>query len=155
MPFNVDAFWTNVKMGPESECWEWQKATARGYGQVWVGNGKAQRAHRISYELANGPIPENTQICHRCDNPPCVNPVHLFAGTARENALDRDGKGRHWVHQGNGHPCLKVTVEQVGEIRRLWALGKVRQRQLAATYNIAQSTVSEIVTGSRRKADAS
>jgi hypothetical protein len=77
------------------DCVEWQGARmARGYGRLRV-NGRQMLAHRVAWERANGPIPEGYVICHRCDNPPCVNVDHLFLGTQRDNVYDMCAKGRH------------------------------------------------------------
>lgn len=85
-----ERFWAKViKTG---ECWEWQGPDQRGYGIFgW------KRAHRVSWELHHGPIPPGQHVLHQCDNPPCVNPEHLWLGTPRDNASDRGAKGRTYI----------------------------------------------------------
>lgn len=89
-------FWSFVKTGPG--CWEWTGRRMRhrgGYGSFQLARGVPVPAHRFSYELAYGPVPEGLHVCHRCDNPPCVRPDHLFAATNMENRHDMMRKGRH------------------------------------------------------------
>jgi HNH endonuclease len=85
-------FWEKVDRS--GDCWVWTAGTAHfGYGQFHL-DGKPEKAHRISWILTYGPIPEGLLVCHHCDNPPCVNPRHLFVGSHRDNALDKVAKGR-------------------------------------------------------------
>ena len=86
------AFWAQVKKGPG--CWVWQgTVNAQGYGRVR--RGAIGGAHRVSWVIANGAIPDGMHICHKCDNPPCVRPDHLFAGTRSDNMKDCTSKGRN------------------------------------------------------------
>lgn len=87
-------FWTRVeKQKTGKRCWIWQGRKSGEYGHFEI-NGKAMYVHRFSYELHNGPIPKGLFVCHACDNPPCVNPKHLWLGTHRENIQDWVKKGR-------------------------------------------------------------
>ncbi len=87
----AERFWSKVRK--TNSCWLWLGATDGRYGQIWV-NGRNERAHRISWEMLNGVIPEGLDACHTCDNPRCVNPSHIFLGTAHDNAVDAESKGR-------------------------------------------------------------
>jgi len=100
-------FFKNVSMGPESKCWDWLGAISRkGYGQFKYTN-TMKSPHRISYEFFNGPFSSALHVLHKCDNPKCVNPRHLFLGTNQDNVDDKMRKGRHQsssqTHCKSGH----------------------------------------------------
>ncbi len=87
-------FWAKVDIGAPDKCWEWQAScNPAGYGGFQF-NGRFGKAHRAAWELANGPIPEGICVLHRCDNPPCCNPAHLWLGTYADNHRDAVAKGR-------------------------------------------------------------
>ena len=95
-----DRFWAQVDRRGPDECWPWQGATIRGYGHSHA-NYVHYYAHRRSYEMHHGPIPEGMVVRHRCDNPPCVNPAHLQVGTQVDNINDMIDRGRaHWQNRG-------------------------------------------------------
>ena len=116
---DMERFWSKVKKG--DRCWEWTAAlTSDGYGRFWL-DAKTLGAHRISWEIANGAIPKGFCVCHRCDNPRCVRPDHLFLGTNADNLRDMRQKGRNSAPPDNrGERCgmSKLTARQVLEIRR-------------------------------------
>jgi hypothetical protein len=112
----------NITIVPETNCWDWQKQRDKnGYGVMTVGD-KPLRAHRIAYEEFVGKIEDGLHVLHRCDNPSCINPEHLFLGTNAENMKDKVNKGRHAFGEKSG--SAKLTEEQVIEIKKRLAAGE-------------------------------
>lgn len=158
-----ERFWNHVDK--TSDCWIWTgpKRTT-GYGQTHVWHKtrwKLEQAHRVAWELTNGPIPSGIFICHTCDVRLCVRPDHLFLGTARENTRDmvRKGRARGGRHIGAAnyfaqHPEIsrgerngraKLTEQQVTEIRQRRADGGTSQVELARQFGVSQGMISKIV----------
>lgn len=114
----------------DTGCWEWMgERTIKGYGRMTVG-GRHKRAHRISYELYVGVIPQGLFVCHRCDRPWCVNPNHLYAGTNLTNVHDSMERGRRWFKN-------VLTAEKVRYIRESMEVARV----LAERFGVSESAV--------------
>ena len=166
-----ERFWERVDVRGQDECWLWKGAI--GYGRLAVGT-RNLLAHRISYELATGINPGELDVLHRCDNPPCVNPAHLFLGTDLDNKHDSMQKGRarvasgkshgshthpervargdrHGAHthpesvaRGEDHGFAKLSDESVKTIRSLSDSG-ISNAELAREYGVSQATISLVV----------
>ena len=150
-PIEVDRFWKKVAVAGPDDCWPWQAAKAKkGYGTFWA-NRTSRVASRVSWELVHGPIPDGLWVLHRCDNPACVNPSHLFLGTALDNNRDMSEKGRSRgpIRPGELNPRAKLTWDQVREMRALRAAGGMTLVQIGERYGVAFTTVSDIVNGKR------
>lgn len=146
-------FWKFVEK-TESGCWIWTGKRDKGYGKFWY-QGQNVTASRFSYEQFVGPIPEGHHVLHRCDNPPCIRPEHLFTGTQGDNVKDAMQKGR-WAYSygtslGEAHGLSKLTNEQVREIRKLYQPGHAPHRSptsarsLAKVFHVSKSTILMIV----------
>ena len=135
------------------ECLEFTGSKRNGYGVLTVGSRvdgtrRLMKAHRVAWEAANGrPIPPGLLVLHKCDNPPCVNPEHLFLGTPKDNTRDMVDKGRHkYGHQvGSANGRARLTEADVVEMRRLAALGETAA-SLALRFRVAKTTASQVVT---------
>jgi len=145
----VERLESRLDKSPASGCWLYLGARLpRGYGIIGAG-GKRKKiyAHRAAWIVWRGPIPEGMHVCHRCDNPPCCNPDHLFLGTRSDNMRDCVQKNRLNVgdRRGTNNGRAKLSEEQVREIRECYAKGGVSQSQLAAKFNIWQTHISRII----------
>lgn len=135
-----DRFWS--KVDTSGDCWVWTaERTKDGYGRFAL-HGRSRRAHRVAYLLCIGQIPDGLFVCHRCDNPPCCNPAHLFLGTDLDNVNDSITKGRHTRGERTG--SAKLCEADVIDIRYFYATGMSITR-LAPLYGIAVRTARSIV----------
>jgi hypothetical protein len=126
------------------ECWLWRGYTlSTGYGQITY-KGRKVLLHRAMYEVANGPIPPGLDVCHSCDNPPCVRPEHLWLGTAKDNVRDCIEKGR-WLN-GEANPQAVMTEDNVREIRARMAGGQ-RLYEIARGMGLRASSVRNVYYG--------
>jgi hypothetical protein len=142
-------FWRYVETEANTGCWLWSgAANGEGYGTFHV-RPKNLMAHRFSWSLHNGPIPDGLFALHKCDTPACVNPDHLFLGTKGDNARDKARKGRCHDNRGERHGMSKLTDFQVSCIRLRLDEGQTQTR-IAADFGVAQCTISDIATGRRR-----
>ncbi len=165
-------FWS--KVDKTSGCWVWTAGRFKPtlYG-AFQDEGKAKRAHRVSWEMTNGEVPDGLDVLHKCDNPPCVKPDHLFLGTQADNNRDRDSKGRqasggrhgsrlhpesrpkgkkHFSHtnpekvaRGEEQGSSRLTEEDVLAIRREYVPYKVSYPVLAKKYGVNPETVARVV----------
>lgn len=151
-----DSFWEKVDKNPQGYkgCWEWTGATLRkGYGQFRRKELKPEAAaHRISWRLTYGEIPKGMCILHKCDNPPCVRPDHLFLGTKKENSQDMTKKRRHRLQQhpelkvklqGENNPRAKLVPDQVREIRKRYDEGE-NTVTLSNEFGVETAAISKI-----------
>lgn len=163
-----ERFWSHVdRDGPIPEhcselgsCWLWKLAVGPwGYGQAWA-LGKNWRAHRLAYWLTFGPFDLSLQVLHRCDNPPCVNPTHLFLGTGLDNHRDQKEKGRyqsgdrHFLHRhpemikrGGDLPWTALTEDDVRRIRSLASTTSMTSVELGVIFGVNKATIKDILHG--------
>jgi DNA-binding CsgD family transcriptional regulator len=140
-----ERFWEKVDKRGEDECWNWKPpCNEDGYGDFYdSATKKKTSAHRYSYKLHKGPIPEGLCVCHECDNPPCCNPKHLFLGTHADNMRDSAQKGRRL---GEKQGRAKLTTSQVIEMKHMLANG-AKEKDIAERFAISTESVSCINTG--------
>lgn len=135
------------KIDTVTGCWNWLKSfkgkgdPLREYGHLIIGSRtdntrRSIAAHRYSYIIFKGEIPDGMFVCHNCDNPKCVNPDHLFLGTRQDNIDDREFKGRNKIMRGENAGTAKLTQKQADEIRILYASGGTSSRKLAKQFGL-------------------
>ena len=137
-------FWPKVHK--TKGCWVWtgELEHGHGYGQISVRD-KKRGAHRVSWEIHNGPIPKGMWVLHKCDNMKCVNPYHLFLGTNADNMRDKVNKGRQHHPIGDINPASKLTQEKVDDIRELYQTGYITQKRLSIIYGVVEDTIYKAV----------
>ena len=139
----IARFWAKVdNRGPE-KCWPWIGSTKRGGGYGCFSHcGRLEVSSRVSWKLHFGPIPSGLLICHSCDNPPCVNPAHLFLGTDAENSADRGAKGRQYI--GSQVTVSKLNEAAIREIRSRSARGEPT-RELCNHFKVHKNTINRAI----------
>jgi len=139
-PTSEERFW--AKVDRSGDCWVWIAGTTEwGYGRFRM-DGRLYLAHRVAYMFLVGPVPDGMGVLHRCDNPPCCNPAHLFLGTDADNSHDCIEKGRNARGERGGK--AKLSELDVQDLRQLYASGMSFQR-LAPLYGVSVRTVRAVV----------
>lgn len=143
----IARFWSKVDRRGDDDCWKWIGGSWHpfGYGLLAI-DGINTGAHRVAWIIAHGTIPKTKHVLHRCDNPPCVNPAHLFLGSHTDNMRDKTSKWRH--RYGSKHENAKLTESAVRHIRAERAAG-VTLRELAAQYGVALTTIWHAARGTK------
>ncbi len=152
-----DRFWSKVDQRGPDDCWLWMAGRNKeGYGNFSI-DYRTKKAHRIAYELCKGSIPHDKPlVCHICNNPPCVNPLHLYAGTKVDNAQQMIREGRQWfqknpekISRGDRHYLTKISDAQISKIFKMRAEG-LKLDDIAAKYNVSFQHISAILLGKFR-----
>lgn len=148
----IESVWKKIEQRRPDECWPWNGYTSSGYGRIDICGVKGVYAHRVAYIAAfPGSLPlkddgSDQDVLHRCDNPACCNPNHLFIGTHAENMEDKRRKGRAPRLQGERGPRAKLTSEDVFWMRMQKKYGATK-KALALLYEVSEATVSGALYG--------
>lgn len=142
-------FWSRVSKADGDGCWEWTgRRSPAGYGMLKLPGARVSTsATRAAWVITFGSIQNDLHVCHKCDNPPCVRPEHLFLGTAKENHRDCLSKGRRNSPKGEQHWNTKLTADQAREIFQRAQAGGESRRSIARAFSVAPATVRRIANG--------
>lgn len=132
-----DRFFSRIEFDPNGGCWLWLGSLNYGYGNFSIGY-KTVRAHRFSYEMHPGEIPDGLCVCHKCDVRCCMNPNHFFLGTNGDNMADKTAKGRS--SRGSGHRAAKLCEADIPKIRN----SPLRNAAIAREYGLSRTTIGDI-----------
>lgn len=144
--FSPAEFWNKAVISSRTGCWEWTASkTGTRYGKTHI-NGKEFSAHRISFYIFFGIDPMGKCVCHKCDNPLCINPNHLFLGTYKDNIVDMISKGRDTMI-GERNSMAKLTEKNVLSIREQYSIGGVTYKQLAIKHGVSITVIHQVVKG--------
>lgn len=140
-------FWKGFEKS-ENGCWNWKLSkNIGGYGVINAFG--EQTAHRVSWIIHNGKIPDGLCVLHKCDNPPCCNPAHLFLGTNQDNMTDKALKKRCNTPKGEKSGCSVLKTKEVLEIRRIHAANEMSQRAIAKKFGVGFKAINKIVLRQR------
>lgn len=144
-PVTLKRFHDKYRVNPENGCWEWQASTQFwGYGAFRLGK-SVTSSHRAAYRMFKGEIPKGIFVCHKCDNPPCCNPDHLFLGTQKENLKDADSKNR--ILKGEKCPWAKISDSDYLKIM----VDPRPNKEIAKSFNTTAKQVRQLKSGYSRK----
>lgn len=141
----VERFWGRVDKESGKPCWIWANyRDPHNYGKMGIGP-RMFLAHRLSWAIENGPLPPGVWVLHHCDNPPCVNPAHLYVGDMQDNMDDMIRRGRRPVQTGESAPRCILTEAAVREIRSRYASGGETQVALGAEFGVSGGAIASVV----------
>jgi len=149
----LERFWPRIRMASDEGCWEWTGQLSRaGYAVLSAPGGRRPiLAHRLSWEIHFGQIPDGLFVCHKCDNPACVRPDHLFLGTPKDNTADMIRKGRNTPALGARNGNVKLDRSVIPEIRYVYASGGLSLAAVGRMFSTSHRNVAHIVRRSTWK----